>query len=145
MNKAILIGRIASDPILKHTASDRSVVNFNLAVTDSFSAKNSYFFPCIAWEKRADYIQNYLKKGDLVSVDGRLTRRSYTAKDGQLVYVTEVVIDQIARLSRPSKTNEETNEALPTPAIHEESITSLPADSIDDDAASFADLEIKNK
>jgi len=105
MNKVILIGRLVENPIKKVTTTQKTICSLTLAVNDSRNHNETYFIPCTAWTNVADQILSYYSKGDLVEVDGRLTRRSYVNKEGKNTYVTEVVIESISGLSKNQKNN----------------------------------------
>lgn len=111
MNKVLLVGRIATDPTSRATSSNMQVSNFSVACNSSFlksnQQNNTVFVPCVAWNNQANFVQTYLKKGSLVSIEGRISRRSYVSKQtNQTVYVMEVVVENINSLS--SKSNDET-------------------------------------
>lgn len=97
MNKTILSGRICTDIELKTTASNVSVCSFKVAVQRRFkNAEGNYdadFPSCVAWRGNAEFISKYFKKGDPIELVGSLQTRTYE-KDGQTVYVTEVVVDE---------------------------------------------------
>ena len=99
MNKVILIGRTTQDIELKRMTNGNEVTTFNIAVNRSFkNANGEYdtdFFPCVAFKKLAETISRYVKKGDLVGIEGRLQTRSYTDKDNIKRYVTEIIVDNI--------------------------------------------------
>lgn len=111
MNKVILIGRLANDPELKYTPSGIPVTTFRLAVDRPLSAearqngqeKQADFIDIVAWRQAAEFASNYLGKGRLVAVDGRLQIRQYTAQDGTNRRVAEVVVDQLKSLERPKE------------------------------------------
>lgn len=93
-NKWIGTGRLTKDPELKFTQKGTAVVNFDLAVNDGFGQdKKVYYIPIVVWGKTAEAVANYTHKGSLVAVTGKLTTRSYNAKDGGKRYITEVVAD----------------------------------------------------
>ena len=111
MNRVLLVGRIATDPTSRVTTSSIQVSNFSVACNSSFSKSNqqnnTVFVPCVAWNNQANFVQTYLKKGSLVSIEGRISRRSYVSKQtNQTVYVMEVIVESINSLS--SKSNDET-------------------------------------
>lgn len=114
MNKALLSGRICSDIELKNTTSNVSVCSFRIAVTRKFkNAEGNYdadFISCTAWRSNADFISKYFKKGDPIELTGSIQTRNYE-KDGQTVYVTEVVVDEAGFTL--SKKTEGASEALP--------------------------------
>ncbi|KIH69922.1 single-stranded DNA-binding protein [Salinicoccus roseus] len=99
LNRVVLVGRLTKDPELKVSQSNISVVNFTLAVnrpfTDANGERGADFINIVAFRKQAENVNQYLKKGSLAGVDGRLQSRSYENKEGQRVYVTEVVADSV--------------------------------------------------
>lgn len=103
LNRVILIGRLTRDPELKYIPSGTPVVNFTLAVDRIFTNKQGEretdFVPIVVWRKTAENCANYLGKGSLVAVDGRLQVRSYE-QDGQRRYITEVVADDVRFLDK---------------------------------------------
>lgn len=109
LNKVILIGRLANDPELKWTPSGIPVTTFRLAVDRPISAearqagqeKQADFIDIVAWRQAAEFASNYLGKGRLVAIEGRLQIRQYVAQDGTNRRVSEVVVDQLKSLDRP--------------------------------------------
>lgn len=103
----ILIGRLTADPTLKYTpGSGKSVCTFTLAVDRRFQKdgeKEADFIPVIVWNKPAEATANYMSKGKLMGVSGRIQTRSYDAKDGTKRYVTEVVADEVQFLEYGDK------------------------------------------
>lgn len=99
MNKAILVGRLTRDPELRNTNSGVAVVSFTIAVNRTFTSnsgeREADFINCIAFNKQAENLNRYIKKGGLVGVEGRIQTRNYTAQDGSKRYVTEVVCDNV--------------------------------------------------
>lgn len=99
INRVILTGRLTKDPELRYTPSGVAVVKFTLAVNRPFTnqrgEREADFISCIAWRKTAENVANYLAKGSVAGVDGRLQTRSYEAQDGRRVYVTEVVAESV--------------------------------------------------
>ena len=99
MNKAMLVGRLTRDPELRTTNSGVPVVSFTVAVNRTFTSnsgeREADFINCIAFNKQAENLSRYIKKGGLVGVEGRIQSRSYTAQDGSTRYVTEVVCENI--------------------------------------------------
>lgn len=102
MNRVILIGRITKDPEVRYTQSGIPTVAFSLAVDrgikDANGNRQADFINCVAWRGQADFISRFIKKGYLLSVEGRIQTRNYQAQDGQTRYVTEVVLDQVENL-----------------------------------------------
>ena len=102
INRVVLVGRLTRDPELRTTGSGISVATFTLAVdrqyTNSQGERGADFINCVIWRKAAENFANFTSKGSLVGIDGRIQTRSYDNKDGQRVYVTEVVVDNFALL-----------------------------------------------
>lgn len=102
INRVVLVGRLTRDPDLRTTGSGISVVSFTLAVdrqyTNSQGERATDFINCVIWRKAAESFANFTSKGSLVGIDGRLQSRSYDNKDGQRVFVTEVVVDNFSFL-----------------------------------------------
>ncbi|MBP5444636.1 MAG: single-stranded DNA-binding protein [Acholeplasmatales bacterium] len=100
MNKVILVGRITKDPELRNIQSGSSVVNFTLAVSRPTSqnsdqnASNADFINCVIWNKQAENLAKYVKKGSLIGVEGRIQTRNYEA-NGVTRYITEVLCDNV--------------------------------------------------
>ncbi|MBS1705433.1 MAG: single-stranded DNA-binding protein [Armatimonadetes bacterium] len=105
INRVVLVGRLTRDPELRTTTTGKSVCTFSIAVTKkikpSDGSPDADFFNVTAWGQTADYVSNYLTKGRLVGVDGRLQSRKYTASDGSNREVIEVVADNVQGLDRP--------------------------------------------
>ncbi|NRO89307.1 single-stranded DNA-binding protein [Lactobacillus helveticus] len=107
INRVVLAGRPTKTLELRSTKSGTNVCSFTLAVDRNFKSKNGEreadFIDCIAWQKTAEVMSQYVKKGSLIGVDGRIQTRSYANRDGQRVYVTEVVVENFSFLSDPPK------------------------------------------
>ena len=98
VNRVVLVGRLTRDPEMRKTSTDLSVVSFTLAVDErprKDGTSQTSFIPCQVWSRAAENVAQYCHKGSLVAVDGRLTQRNYTAKDGTKRSVIEVVCDQV--------------------------------------------------
>lgn len=93
MNLIVLIGRLTADPTLKYSQSGKAFTKFSIAVTREFNRDDADFINCIAWDKRAETICEYLRKGRRIALQGRLSVRSYE-KDGETKWITEVIIDK---------------------------------------------------
>lgn len=107
LNRIVLIGRLTKDPELRYTQSGKAVCTFTLAVDRPYLANNGNreadFINIVVWNKTAENCAQYLGKGKLVAVDGRLQIRSYDGQDGQRRYVTEVIADNVQFLSPKSE------------------------------------------
>lgn len=110
LNRIILIGRLTHDPKLQYTQSGLAVANFTLAVDRPFKNQNgdkeTDFIDVIVWRKLAETCAEYLSKGKLAAVDGRLQVRNYEAKDGSKRKAVEVVAENVRFLSPASKGEE---------------------------------------
>lgn len=98
INRVVLVGRLTKDPELRKTSSNASVTNFTLAVDDRPSKdreKTTSYFNIITWNMTADYVSQYIKKGHLVGIDGKLQQRTYENKEGQKVNVVEVIAENV--------------------------------------------------
>ncbi|EKX81434.1 single-stranded DNA-binding protein [Clostridium botulinum CFSAN001628] len=107
MNKVVLIGRLTKDPELKFTPGNgTAVATFTLAVDRRFSKdgqREADFIPIVVWGKQAESTANYMSKGKLMGVSGRIQTRSYEAKDGTRRYVTEVIAEEVKFLEWGNK------------------------------------------
>ena len=111
LNRTVLVGRLTKDPEYRTTPNGVSVTTFTIAVNRTFTnaqgEREADFINCVTFRKQAENVNNYLSKGSLAGVDGRLQSRSYENKDGQRVFVTEVVADSVQFLE-PKTTNNQT-------------------------------------
>ncbi len=100
LNRVTLVGRLTRDPEFKIYTNWSSVATFTLACNRPFTnqkgEREADFINCVVWRKPAENVANYLKKGSLAGVDGRIQTRSYEAQDGRKVYVTEVVAESVS-------------------------------------------------
>lgn len=114
MNLTILMGRLAQDPVLRSTTSGSQVANFELAVARRNDPQTADFFKIVCWEKQAELVMRYLKKGRKISVLGYLKINRWTDKEGVNRKDTQVVADRIYFAdSNPDYTAE--NAAAPAP------------------------------
>lgn len=118
MNKVFLNGYLAADPKQRITSKGFEQSLFSIGVTDASNFNQSYFFPCVAWNNQAKFINSNLKKGSFVSIDGRLTRRSYVDSEGKNVYITEVVVDNLKTYGS-TRASSSTNNTTSATATHE--------------------------
>jgi single-strand DNA-binding protein len=109
LNRVILIGRLANDPESKFTPSGIAVTTFRIAVDRPISAearsqgqeKQADFIDIVTWRQNAEFAANYLGKGRLVAVEGKLQIREYVTQDGQRRRAAEVVVDNLKSLDKP--------------------------------------------
>ncbi|REH78474.1 single-stranded DNA-binding protein [Staphylococcus felis] len=111
LNRVVLVGRLTKDPDFRTTPSGVSVATFTLAVNRNFKNKDGEqqadFINCVVFNKQAENVKNYLSKGSLAGVDGRLQSRSYENQEGRRIFVTEVICDSVQFLD--SKNNNQSN------------------------------------
>ena len=107
INRTVLVGRLTRDPELRVSQNNVSVTTFNLAVNRPFTSKDGEqqadFINCVTFRKQAENVNQYVRKGSLVGIDGRIQTRNYENKEGQRVYVTEVVCDSVQFLEPKSQ------------------------------------------
>jgi len=135
LNRITLVGRICKEIELRYSPSGVAIANFTLAVERNFKSadgqKETDFIPCVVFKQAAEYAANYIGKGKLASVDGRLQVRTYNDKDGQKHWVTEVVADSINGLSPRDDQQDNNNSAgQPTKGSFGHEITMDDGDSI---------------
>ena len=103
MNKVILMGRLTRDPEVRYSQNDNSmaIARYSLAVDRRVSRKNAAggeqpttdFINCVAFGRQGEFAEKYLHKGMKIAIEGRIQTGSYTNKDGQKVYTTDIVVD----------------------------------------------------
>lgn len=102
INNTTLVGRLTKDVDLRYTSNGTATGTFTLAVNRPFKNANGEqeadFIQCVIWRKNAENFANFTRKGSLVGITGRIQTRTYDNKEGQRVYVTEVVADNFALL-----------------------------------------------
>jgi len=103
LNRVVLIGRLTKDPDLRYSQSGVASANFTLAVDRKFKnaqgEKETDFIPCVAFRQLAELCANYLAKGRLAAVDGRIQVSTYNDKEGQKRWTTEIIADDVRFLS----------------------------------------------
>src|SRR5690625_2461138 len=95
MNSVNITGRLTKDLDVRYTGGGKAVVNYTLAVNIPFSRDKTAFINCVAWEKTAELMGNYLGKGSQIGVTGHIQTRNYENNQGQTVFVTEVVTGSV--------------------------------------------------
>lgn len=120
INRVIQVGRLVKDPESRKTQNGDLVVNFTIAVNDRFS-DNVNFFDCVVWRQSAEYVSKFVRKGDLVGVDGRLQQRSWTNKDGVKQYTTEIVAEQVQNY-QPRSTEQPTQEKAQPEVVQDDNL-----------------------
>jgi single-strand DNA-binding protein len=103
LNRVILIGRLTRDPELRYLPNGTATTSFTLAVERPFKSngeKEADFIPVVTWRQLAETCANYLRKGRLTAIEGRIQVRNYDNNEGKRVYVTEVIADNVRFLER---------------------------------------------
>ena len=107
LNRIVIIGRLTRDPELKTTTNSIAVATFTLAVDRTYKSasgeRETDFIPVVVWRQQAEACAQYLAKGKLAAVDGRLQVRHYEDKDGNKRTIAEVVADNVRFLSPKSE------------------------------------------
>jgi single-stranded DNA-binding protein 4 len=113
INNVTLVGRLTRDPELRYTPSNIAITTFNMAVNRNFKNQDGNreadFINCMIWRQQAENFANWVKKGNLVGITGRIQTRSYDNQQGQRVYVTEVVADTFQLLEKRDNSANQAN------------------------------------
>jgi len=142
LNKVSLIGNLGQDPEVRHLENGASVANFSIATTESFTDKNTGqrrditdWHNIVVWRGLAKVVEQYVKKGHKVYVEGKLKTRQWQDKENNTRYTTEVVVDNLIMLNSPQKSQggekapyptEEPPRSTPVEAIKPEPEDDLP-------------------
>jgi single-strand DNA-binding protein len=149
LNKVILIGRLTKEPELKYTNSNKPVLNNTIAVnrafTDANGERTADFINFVVWNKQAENIKKYLKKGSLIAIEGRIETRNYENNDGNRVYVTEVIASNVTFLESKGASAAPTSNNEPSPYDFEEPKETKKTKIEEDPFADFGDaIEISD-
>ncbi len=148
MNKVIIMGRLTRDPEVRYSSGERAmaIARYTLAVdrrmrrASTSEEQTADFIPCVAFDKSGEFAEKYFKQGMRVLVSGRIQTGSYTNKDGQKVYTTEVIVeDQEFADSKNSagNTGGYTQEYKPSPSsASSDGFMNIP-DGVDDEGLPF--------
>ncbi|QFG05735.1 single-stranded DNA-binding protein [Bacillus phage 035JT001] len=112
MNNSQIIGRLTRDPDLRYTPNGAAVASFNVAVNRPKNQNGETvadFIPCVAWRGTAELVANWLKKGSLVGIDGRIQTRNYENNEGKRVYVVELLVGKVHFLESKDKNQSQNN------------------------------------
>ncbi|MDD3453045.1 MAG: single-stranded DNA-binding protein [Bacilli bacterium] len=142
MNRVMLIGRLTAKPELRYTGSNIPFARFSLAVNRTFSnnqgQRETDFINVIIWRKQAENVCNFLDKGSLVSVEGRLQTGSYDDKDGNKRYTMDVVADSVQFLESRGQSQNRSNSGYSDVSPYD--YQNAPANDINVDEDPFADF-----
>lgn len=113
INRVVLVGRLTKDPEFRTTPNGVKVATFTLAVNRTFTNANGEreadFINVVVFRNQAENVNNYLSKGQLAGVDGRIQSRSYENQEGRRIFVTEIVADSVQFLE-PKNNNQQNNQ-----------------------------------
>lgn len=102
MNKTILIGRLVKDPEIRSTATGKKVASFSIAVSDGKDQNGqeiTQYFNCTAWEKKAEIVELYIRKGHKIAIVGKLQNRTWDKPDGTKGYATDILVSELEILT----------------------------------------------
>ena len=146
MNKVILMGRLTRDPELRYSTGERqmAIARYTLAVARKVKTNDTEadFINCIAFGKSAEFVEKYFRQGQRVLIEGRLQTGSYTNKEGQKVYTTDIIVDSqefadSKGASDYTSTSSYTQSQRPTPSsANSDGFMSIP-DGFEDDGLPF--------
>lgn len=145
MNKVVLIGRLTSDPEIRHSQSGNKVARYTLAVDRRFKREgdpDADFISCVAFSKSADFAENWLHKGMKIAVQGRIQTGSFTNKDGFKVYTTDIIVEDQEFCESKAANDEARGEALApkTPEKSSDGFMDIPDELELDDDLPFMDI-----
>ena len=112
INRVVLVGRLTKEPEIRATPSGAKVCQYTLAVNRTRKAEGqpeADFINCVSWNKTAELMNQYLSKGALIGIEGRIQTRSYDDNTGRKVYVTEVITDSVQFLESKPKAQQNQN------------------------------------
>lgn len=121
MNKVVLMGRLTRDPEVRYGgANNTATARYTIAVDRKFKRdgeQNADFIPCICFGKSAEFVEKYFRQGMRITICGRIQTGSYTNKDGQKVYTTDVVVEEqeFAESKNASQANNNSSNNVPPP------------------------------
>ncbi len=101
LNKVIIIGRLTADPVLRSTANGQAVSSFSVATNRYWTSKNgekgeeTEFHNVVVWGRQAEVVTQFVHKGDMIMVEGRLKTRTWQGKDGQNRRTTEIIAERV--------------------------------------------------
>lgn len=115
INRVVLVGRLTKSPELRKTQNGTSVCKFTLAVNRRVTGQgqpDADFISCVAWNKTANLMLQYLNKGSLIGIEGRLQTGRFTNNNGETIYTCDVMVDSLQFLD-PKKSEEQNENQVP--------------------------------
>ncbi|MDF2907162.1 MAG: hypothetical protein K0R34_2483 [Herbinix sp.] len=139
MNSVNLVGRLTRDPEVRYTDGGSSIARFTIACDRRFKkqgdTQTADFIGCIAFGKTAEFVEKYFKQGMKIGADGRIQTGSYTNKDGQKVYTTDVVVENVEFVE--SKSSSSGQGFNPEPSLADANDGFVPLDGAIDEELPF--------
>ena len=141
MNKVILMGRLTRDPEVRYSqaAEPLAIARYTLAVDRRFQRRDNSgneqtadFISCVAFGRNGEFAEKYLKQGTKIAITGRIQTGSYTNKDGQKVYTTDVVVDECEFAESKNASGGNGKQNAPTPSSVGDGFMNIP-DGIDEE------------
>lgn len=141
MNKAIIMGRLVRDPEIRMSQGEKqmAVGRYTLAVDRrGRNQEGADFIPCVAFDRGAEFAEMYFRQGMRVLVTGRIQTGSYTNRDGQKVYTTEIMVEdqEFADSKGQQSGQEQTSRPTPVEAVDKDGFMNIP-DNVDDEGLPF--------
>lgn len=140
MNKTVLMGRLTKDPDVRYSQGENAtaIARFTLAVDRKYNREqqSADFISCIAFGRTAEFIEKYFRKGTKIALSGRIQTGSYTNREGQKVYTTDVVVEEVEFAESKSSGNEPAEQQT-APQTDEDGFMSIP-DGFDQEELPFA-------
>ena len=109
LNSNSIVGRLTDDPDLRYLDDGTAVANFTVAVNRSYDREKTDFIDCVCWRKTAEFAADYLRKGNITAVDGKIQTRTYEDKQGNSRKKTEIRCDNIQPIEWPDD-NQQSND-----------------------------------
>jgi len=137
LNKVFIIGRVTADPIIRKTPNGQSVTNFNIATNRIWTAKDgskqqeTEFHNVVVWGRQAEIAVQFLNKGSLVFIEGRLRTRSWQGKAGETRYTTEIICERLQLGPKPTGVTTIPDQKVPPPETPEIEIPETEIPTID--------------
>ena len=130
MNKVILMGRLTRDPEVRYSQGEQAtaIARYTVAVDRRFrrdgDSQTADFIGCVAFGRQAEFAEKYLRKGTKIALTGRIQTGSYTNRDGQKVYTTDVVVEE--QEFAESKAAGQSTQQNPAPMAREDGFMEIP-------------------
>ena len=126
VNKVILVGNLGKDPEIRHLDTGVAVANFSLATTESYKNKsgervsNTEWHNVVLWRGLAELAEKYLKKGNSVYIEGKISTRKWEDKEGNTRYSTDIVADKLTMLGSKSDNESSNPKEEPSATVNSE-------------------------